>query len=161
MRLAQLDENLSSRKLIDACNVSGGVKAVPLPIALRGKSDDTVFRELIPNGNLLVTNDVAMVEENFRFLDEHHPGILIVDQDDDAVATMTWKTCLRILHAFKQGFPQWETVPWENSIVLLRPSFIEVQHLAAQELIRNVFVDRSDPHWQTMVYDALVENSNL
>ena len=97
MRCAQLDQNLSSKKLIDACNREGGVTVLPLPDALKGKLDDVLLHELLPTGRLIVTNDLGLVAENPEWLPTIHPGVLIVDQDDDAPATMTWKIALRIL----------------------------------------------------------------
>jgi hypothetical protein len=117
MRFAQLDQNLSSRKLIKACGESGQITALPPSGVFKGKDDETIFRELIPLGNLLVTNDRKIVQENVDVIPSFHPGILIVMQDPGAVRTMTWKLTLSILHGFKTDFPAWNEVPWQNSIL--------------------------------------------
>jgi len=160
-RCAQLDQNLSSRKLIDACNQSGGVTPLPIPDPLKGKEDRLVLQELLPLGNIIVTNDLGIAEENCELLATLHPGLLIIDQDDNAPATMTWKIALRILRDIKEQFTHWHNTPWNNSIITLRPSHIEVQIVDAGELKRTAFIDRATEGWQESLEATLQLNSEM
>ena len=121
-RCAQLDQNLSTKKLIDACNQSGGVTPLPIPEPLKGKEDRLVLQ---------------------------------------ATATMTWKIALKILSDFKEQFTLWQDTPWNNSIITLRPSYVEVQIVDGSELKRTAFIDRKSEGWQKSLEATLRRNAKI
>ena len=164
MRIVQLDEGIDAAHLVKACAKEGKILAYRFPEQLRnqGAKDPFVLDSLLPLGNALLTIDKEFVEDHLDHVPNEHPGIIIVDQDDDAILTMQTNIAQRMLAKFKADFAGWHIAPWENSIVTIRDSVVVVYRVEEGNITdRQAWVCDDASPWQTEVLNMIQLNATI
>ena len=158
MKIVQLDQEIDARHLVRACENEGKVTAYRLPTELKNKEDPDVLGALIPKGNPILSADWDFAHDWPAFIPNLHPGILIVGQDDDDPYFDT-HVGQRIVFDFKQSFPLWNVLAWDNSIVHIQPSYVTVWHCEDHRLVRDEMISRADDDWQERLEAHLAANA--
>jgi hypothetical protein len=160
----QLDKNSDAKKLFLSCNAQGLVTCFRLPRSLRDEGDDKVLAHAISRDRVLLTYDRTIITEFWQVVAGGCPGVVILAQDDHGPFTrqMTYPAAVKILANFKQDFPQWHAVSWDNSIVEILPSFICVNHVEPTGVTRTPggFLTRSVVGWQAELQGLLQLNAS-
>ena len=104
---------------------------------------------------------MRVVEDHVDHVPAWHAGTLIIEQDDDDVATMTTHIAQRILARFKAECPDWHILPWDNSVIQISPSAVAVFHVADGELLRDAYLAQSQEGWQDQLRIVLTTNASL
>jgi predicted nuclease of predicted toxin-antitoxin system len=162
MRTVQLDKNCGSRNLLDACNEQGLVQCHLVPQPLRDTGTDQEIAEYaIQHKNLILTFDRKFCCEAASVLAGRSPGLLLLRADRGSARQMNTKTAGNELSIFKIQFPQWHTVPWNNSFVELTPSLIFVFHTLEPEPVSVglPYYPRQPDGWQQAVQELLEANA--
>jgi len=146
----QLDENINSRKLAEACHAEERSHVRRFPNEWRGQAvkDSEVLERFMAVDALLLTIDECIAIEHPLAIPDRHPGILIVQQAANAVRTMTWKIAQSIIAGMKTAISDWDSLPWNNSIVTFCPSNVEVRHTEAGVLHVDGFLLRDADGWE-------------
>ena len=163
MRIVQLDEDIDAEHLVKACAIEGKISAYRFPEKLRNQAakDPFVLDSLLPRGNPLLTADKEFIEDHLDRVPNKHPGIIIVDQDDDAVPTMTTHIAQRMLAKFKDDCEGWHEASWENSVVTIRDSAVVVYRVEDGNIIdRKDWPREKAKPWQAEVLSRIEFNAN-
>ena len=162
MRSTRFDECINSKRLFRACEAEGRVIPFRFPEKWsgRGIKDPDVLKELLREGRLLVTTDGKIVRQHCEHIPNSHPGILIVAQDDGVARTITDIIVMQILSKFKAEFAEWDTAPWENSIIRLTHTYVEVQHVEDGQPDNDGLIMRDSAGWQESLKTILGHNAS-
>ncbi|MEX2285581.1 MAG: hypothetical protein WD648_00750 [Planctomycetaceae bacterium] len=162
MNFVQFDEDVNASHLAQACISEGKVtpKRFPRHWCGSGIKDSQVISELIPRGNLILTSDLRFAEDWIEFVPDAHPGIAIIGLDEDDVRTATTHIIQSILAAFKADVPGWHLANWRNSIVIIRPRYIDIGHCESRKLVQDDFIDRQSADWIKRLSSKLDANSS-
>lgn len=87
--------------------------------------------------------------------------MLIIAQDDGAVATMTGTIAMSILSGFKAEFAEWHSVPWTNSVIRITQLFVQIRHIQNGEIDTEDWIDRKEPAWREKLTSALMRNAGI
>jgi hypothetical protein len=160
----QLDKNSNAKKLARDCNEQGLVRCHRLPVALSDEDDDVILRHAKSSGRILLTYDRSIITDFWHVVIDGCPGVVILAQDDDGkfVKFMTYRAATRILAEFKRDFPQWHSACWDNSIVEIKPSCIEVNHVGETGVQKTGpgVLARGDATWQETLQVLLQTNAS-
>lgn len=157
----QLDENINARKLANACNSEGRSQVRRFPPEWRGQGikDPDVLERFLADDALLLTTDENIALDHDYIIPDRHPGIIIVQQADAAVRTMTWRISQAIIADLKSVLIDWDSVVWNNSVVTLRPTYVEVRHAEAGRLKVDDLLQRNIAGWEDALRNVLLTNS--
>ena len=160
MKRARLDECISSKRVRNACVAARGIRLDRFPASWHGKAkkDPTVLSQLLTPEMALITTDDSMATDHAIHVPIKHAGLVVVTQDDDAVATMTHDIAMSIMHDFKDDFPGWSNVPWDNSIIRITRKWIRVFTLKDGVPLSDEWIERKDD-WQDRLVAALNRNA--
>jgi len=161
MNQIQLDEGCNAKRLVKACEKEGKVAALRFPIRLRQASDPEVLDDLLPRGNPILTVDLGFARDHPENIPNVHPGIIGIGLDDDSIQTMTTQICQRILAQLKKDVSGWEALDVSNSIIDVRPKFIEISHCRCQGIIVDRLICRQGDGWQSEFMAILGKNVRL
>ncbi len=53
----------------------------------------------------------------------------------------------------------WKSLPLNNSILVLSPSQIDLQHFSDRTVVLDLFCERADPEWQLTLEEGLRKNA--
>ena len=136
MTIFQLDECISMKKLIRTCREQGFSEAYPFPNAMKNKGikDPEMLQTLLPLGNPILTTDKKLMFYNLFAIPEKHPGIIVIGTSHEEPRTLKKEIILKILSRFKSFLPQWHTINWSNSIVLITEKTVQVWHKVSDSL---------------------------
>jgi hypothetical protein len=164
MTIFQLDECLDCRSLVRRCEAHREVATVyRFPGDFKTKEarqqkkqkDKIVVPHFIARGNPIVTTDLPIIEDNLDCISEPHPGFIIVS-NETPTPTIRSQHIVDILGSFKQGFPDWISVSWRNSVVRLTQKWIEVGSIKDTTFVRLWF---SSTDWRNDLLALLKNNS--
>lgn len=159
MKTFQLDECLNDPKFARECEESSGAENTSpivvrrLPNRLKRQEDDVVLRELLLQDGTLLTKDRAMPRRWTQHIPDNHPGIVIIATVQPA--TITIKIVKKILGSFKQRFPRWSELSFQNAILEITEIGIEISHKSGETLARKCYVDFEVPGWDSQLTGAL------
>ncbi len=160
----QLDHNSDAKKLFKSCNAQGLVECFRLPHSLRVQQDDSILKYAIENHRLLLTYDRPIIDEWWQAIAGGSNGVVVIalDGNDPYTKTMTYAAASRIIAAFKADFPQWHSLCWDNSVVEISPSYVEVNHVVEGGVVRNEngYLGRSTSGWQLALQELLNKNAS-
>ena len=132
MNTFQFDKCLNSRRVVKACNDEGLVCARRLDWHLNDAEDPELLAAYMSGQNPLITTDRALPGEHSECIPDRNPGIIVVafsrsiDKSRETLKTMTADAAAKILHKFKQAFPDWHKVSVCDCIIEITDKDIEV-----------------------------------
>ncbi len=159
MKAVQLDKNTNDRRLAERCNQEGLASCVRLPRRLSEADDNVLLAFCIQTQRLLLTFDRKIAVDHVGALVAGFPGILILALEDNARHTITTRSAVGLLGAFKTDFPGWHDVSWLNSVVELQPRFVSVWRIEEGDLLKTGLFDRERTGWQEALLPILARNS--
>jgi hypothetical protein len=159
MKTFQLDQNLDSRKVVQACNDEGHAGARRLPPRLRDTEDPDLLAVLMAEPAPLVTLDRRLPRDHSAHIPDANPGIVVVTNYPRKYPTMTSVIATRILGKLKASFPAWSEAPLNNSLVEITAEGVEVCHVLRGSIVRDGFFSFADADWQTNLLAKLRENA--
>jgi hypothetical protein len=158
MKAVQLDKNTNDHRLAQRCNQEGLATCFRLPRRLAEADDDALLAFCIETERLLLTFDRRIAEDHAAALAEGFPGVLILALGVNARHTITTKSAVGLLAAFKTEFSGWHNVSWLNFVVELQPRFVSVWHVEKGALSRKGVFDRERTGWQEALLPLLEWN---
>jgi hypothetical protein len=162
MTTFQFDKCFNDKKVIKACNEEGLVVARKLDREMNDAKDPEILDYYIRRGNPLITIDRALPEEHAQCIPDVNPGLVVVayskyiDRNREQLKTMTTRAVARILHHFKQEFPEWDRMMIANRIFEITDKYISISRVASGKLILNLHLEfATDPEWTSRLRDFL------
>src|SRR5437899_1267257 len=130
-------------------------------LASSEKSDEEVLDFGATNSYLTLSFDKTLFFGSGHVIVGRNPGGLILREDDDSIRQMSTRTAPKLLGAFKEQFPDWHTLPWNNSIVELTPTLIFIYQTmtAPPELVE--LLKRDEAGWPERLRELLEQNAQL
>jgi hypothetical protein len=155
----QFDECSSAKSFIKSCNDQKLCVAVKYPKKLKGKKDPEMLDVCMQTPNVLLTFDLTICETNLSHIPEQNPGIVMVGHSLKIPYTMTVNSATKIVGAFKQHFPEWHAIPWNNSLVRITDESVEVAHRTVAGIVPDFYSLLSESGWQEVLKATLTHNS--
>src|ERR1700682_2185915 len=100
----QLDECLSARKLVTACQVEGLAAVRAMPRRLKRSTDPEVLATVMAGPNPLLTVDASIANDHAPHIPNFHPGIVMIVNAPWVPQTMTVSIARQIVAQFKRSF---------------------------------------------------------
>jgi hypothetical protein len=159
----QLDECASSKKLLRSCRKQGLCNVHAFPRKYKGRSikDPELLAKFVPDSRVLVTADLAIVNQHCDCISPSNCGLVLLGPSPGSPLRTTEKLMMKMLAHFKAGFAAWSGVPWQNSIVRLTESSVEVGHISNGGYVADFYSDFSTSGWADEVRRILVINSSF
>ncbi len=157
----QLDECMDYKRLALACQRQGLTSVYRFPRSLKtriGTKDREVVARLLPKGSALLTTDRTFADDNAEFIDERHPGIVIVA--NFAKKPLRSKDVERTLAAFKERFPDWPNIDPSNFVIEISEVGVHVSRILDRKLEACELLTFDMPDWIERFRRALELNTN-
>jgi hypothetical protein len=123
----QLDQNNNWKKLTADCNDAGLCTVLRLPRRLHDTDDEILLPDLLARDATVFTTDRRIIDEHPACVPPNNPGLIIIRTTSARTLTQTIAT--RIIHRFKERFPDWAQADWSRVYVELTEENIYVSKL--------------------------------
>ncbi len=164
MTILQLDENISSARLLGLCSREGLATVQEFPTKWRcGIKDPELLMRLAQLDFALVTNDRKLPREHSRFIADRHPGIITVglSRQSTKISPPSRTTIMEIMANFKKQYMAWHKVTWRNSIVEITEVGVSVSHVELGCCCKDCDLRFEDASFSNRLSDILRENENI
>jgi hypothetical protein len=157
----QFDECSDCRSFIKKCNQQG------LAVARRFKKkhrhtslkDPEMLAIYLALGGVLITYDNNMIDEHEDAVPEQSPGIIIIEHSSEVPYTLTQSSAEKIIGRFKTVLPDWNQVPWANSIVRITERSISIGRKRKAGVTYECVANLSDDNCHEQIRIHLVQNA--
>lgn len=157
----QLDECANSQQLARKCREQGLCKPIRFPFRLRNKGakDPQVVAELsIQKGYVLVTTDLSIALDHGDRIPDINPGFILIGPCPGSPLRTTKTLVSNLLAQFKRSIPDWHTLNWNNSVVRLGNTYIEIGHMCDHKYICDFVSDLRQQGWEDQFRSYLAAN---
>ena len=159
MNIFQFDECSDGKSLIRSCKTEALSQVRRYPTKHKNLPDPEMLAIYMKKDGTLVTFDRRIVEENLDAIPGEHPGLIMVGHSPAIPYTMTEESASKILRALKDGFADWHTISWKNSIVTITDASIEVSRRTGAGVQSMLYASFENDNWQHLLKDCLLQNS--